>query len=105
MSISDGASSQPLVLCVLLWAHEGRHDELSAYEDLVLPLVAEHGGEVLQRMKLVDPGLGPAEVQAIRFGSQKHLDHYMADERRLALASQRDDAVRHTEVLQAIVLP
>ena len=40
-------------LCVLLWAHEGRDADLSAYEDQVLGLLAEHDGNVIQRAKTV----------------------------------------------------
>ena len=36
-------------LCVLLWAHEGREAELSAYEDQVLGLLAEHDGRIMAR--------------------------------------------------------
>jgi hypothetical protein len=35
-----------VTLRVLLWPHAGRADELVADEDLVLPLVPEHGGTV-----------------------------------------------------------
>ena len=41
----------PVVNCVLLWARPGMEAALSAYEDKVLRLVAEHDGEP------------PAEVQ------------------------------------------
>jgi hypothetical protein len=34
----------PVVNCVLLWATPGMEGALSAYEDKVLRLVAEHGG-------------------------------------------------------------
>lgn len=102
--MNDTRSPGPLVLCVLLWAHDGRHDDLTAYEDAVLELVGEHGGEVLQRLKMVAPGDGPTEMQVIRFGSRGDRDRYMADDRRLALAAQRDAAVRRTEVMEATVL-
>lgn len=95
--------NQPLVLCVLLWAFDGREDQLTAYEDEVLDLVGDHDGEVLQRLRTADDD-GPTEVQVIRFGSQASLDGYMADERRLALAPQRDLAIRRTEVMEATLL-
>ena len=50
------------------------------------------------------PGDGPTEMQVIRFGSRGDRDRYMADDRRLALAAQRDAAVRRTEVMEATVL-
>ena len=32
-----------ITLCVLLWATDGGHDELVAYEDDVLELLPDHG--------------------------------------------------------------
>ena len=90
-------------LCVLLWAHEGRDAELSAYEDQVLSLLAEHDGHVIQRAKTV-AGNGtsdePTEVQLLRFASDAALDGYMQDDRRVALARQRETDIVMTEVLR-----
>jgi hypothetical protein len=90
-------------LCVLLWAHEGRDAELSAYEDQVLGLLAEHDGHVIQRAKTV-AGNGnsdePTEVQLLRFASDAALDGYMRDARREALTGQRDAAIAMTEVMR-----
>jgi uncharacterized protein (DUF1330 family) len=90
-------------LCVLLWAHEGRDADLSAYEDRVLGLLAEHDGHVIQRARTVT-GKGddsePTEVQFLRFASEAALEGYMHDDRRAALASQCDAAIAMTEVLR-----
>jgi uncharacterized protein (DUF1330 family) len=90
-------------LCVLLWAHEGRDADLSAYEDQVLGLLAEHDGHVIQRAKTV-AGNGssdePTEVQLLRFASDAALDSYLQDARREALAGQRDAAIAMTEVMR-----
>ena len=90
-------------LCVLLWAHEGRGAELSAYEDQVLGLLGEHDGHVIQRAKTVARNGNsdePTEVQLLRFASEGALDGYMADARREALAGQRDAAIAMTEVMR-----
>ena len=87
-----------VTLCVLLWARAGREDALVAYEDAVLPLVAAHGGRVLQRAR-TDGGDGaPLEVHLLRFPDQRALDLYMDDPRRAALAADRDRAIARTEV-------
>ena len=96
-----------LNLCVLLWAHQGRETDLSAYEDQVLGLLAEHDGHVIQRARTV-AGKGddsvPTEVQFLRFASEAALDGYMHDDRRAALAGQRDAAIAMTEVLRVTLL-
>ena len=90
-------------LCVLLWAHEGRDADLSAYEDQVLGLLPEHDGHVIQRAKTVvrkGDDSEPTEVQLLRFASEAALDGYMQDARREALVDQRDAAIAMTEVMR-----
>ena len=61
---------------------------LSAYEDKVLRLIAEHGGRVLQRGTVLPgsqhAGEPPAEVQLLEMPSDASLDAYVNDPRRLA---------------------
>jgi hypothetical protein len=90
--------SDPIDLCVMLWAVAGRLDELTRYEDTVLVLVADHGGVVVNRLRNLGDE-GPSEVQVLHFPSQASLDSYMNDSRRLALADDRDRSVGRTEVL------
>ena len=88
-----------LSLCVLVWAHAGRRAELIAYEDHVLQLLADHGGRLLQRARNLDGEGQPLEVHLLQFPSEAALDSYMNDERRLALAGDRDLAIDRTEIL------
>jgi len=94
----------PVSLCVLLWANPGQEPALTAYEDTVLGLLAEHGGRVLQRGSVVADSDGddgrPAEVQFLEFSSEAALAGYMTDSRRLALAADRDAAIARTDVLR-----
>lgn len=92
-----GADSE-LTLCCLLWAHPGQEAGLVAYEDTVLALVAEHGGEVLSRVRSDGTAGHPLEVQLYRFPAQAAIDAYIADPRRLALAEERERVVARTEV-------
>jgi uncharacterized protein (DUF1330 family) len=91
----------PVVSCVLLWARPGMEAALSAYEDKVLVLVAEHGGRVLQRGAVLPgsrhDGEPPAEVQLLQMPSEASLDAYMNDPRRLAMAAERDAAIARTD--------
>ena len=89
-----------LQLCVLLWAAEGQEDALTDYENTVLALMPRHGGRVVSRVRRVDGGEGPLEVQLIHLPHASALDAYMADPERLALASAHKSAVARTEVFQ-----
>lgn len=88
---------EPVLLCCLLWAHAGMAEALHAYEDRVLQLIQEHGGEVVQRA-LADTAGQPDEVQLFRFAGQSSLDAYLSDERRTSLSAERDAAVARTEL-------
>jgi uncharacterized protein (DUF1330 family) len=89
-----------LTLCVQLWAVPGHEGLLTTYEDEVLSLLGEHGGRLLHRVRSVEAGDGPYEVQLIELPDQVALDAFMADPRRLAAAPIRDRSVARTEVLR-----
>ena len=61
-------------------AAPGRADELVAYEDLVLPLVPEHDGTVVQRARTDADADAPLEVQLLTFPSEAAFDAYLADD-------------------------
>ncbi len=89
-----------VTLCVLLWAHPGRDDELVAYEDRVLPLVAGHGGRVRERARSDGTDGAPLEVHLIEFPSEAAFEAYLVDDRRAAMAAERDAAIARTQVLR-----
>jgi uncharacterized protein (DUF1330 family) len=89
-----------LTLCVLLWAKPAAADALIAYEDQVLALVTSHGARVLQRARSSGADGQPLEIQLLEFPSAAALGDYMTDDRRLALAGDRDRAVARTEVIE-----
>lgn len=93
-----------LTMCVLLWAHPGEEDALTAYEDRVLALVPEHGGRVLQRARGDGAGGQPLEVQILEFSSSEALGGYMEDGRRTSLAAERDRAIARTEIMNVELL-
>jgi uncharacterized protein (DUF1330 family) len=86
-------------MCVLLWARPGAEDGLIAYEDRVLGLIPEHGGRVLQRARGSGTAGQPLEIQMLEFPSAQELDAYMTDDRRRALAGERDKVISRTEVI------
>ncbi|MCZ4520921.1 hypothetical protein BH92_21515 [Rhodococcoides fascians A21d2] len=88
-----------LKLCVLLWATAGQEEALTRYEDTVLDLIPKYGGEVVSRVRRVDPGDGPLEVQVIHLPDDSALQDYMVDPERLALAEVHRSAVAKTEII------
>jgi len=104
MGHTDVVPETPVVNCVLLWARPGMETALSAYEDKVLRLVAEHGGRVLKRGTVLPgsqhDGEPPTEVQFLEMPSQASLDAYVNDPRRLAMAAERDAAIARTDLFR-----
>jgi hypothetical protein len=98
--MTQDAASGPVELCVLLWAHPGHEEGLVAYEDRVLALVPAHGGTVLQRARTDGDAAHPLEVQFYRFPSEGALQSYLADDRRVALAAERDRVISRTEIMR-----
>jgi uncharacterized protein (DUF1330 family) len=94
-----------ITLCALLWAAPGRRDELRAYEDHVLALLADHGGALLARHhRTADRHDGdddePDEVHVIAFASSAALDGYRRDPRRAALDVRRDEVLARSQVFE-----
>jgi uncharacterized protein (DUF1330 family) len=104
MRHANGMPETPVVTCVLLWARPGMEAALSAYEDKVLRLIAEHGGRVLQRGSVLPgsqhEGEPPAEVQFLEMPAEASLDAYLNDPRRLAMAAERDAAIARTDLFR-----
>ena len=93
-----------LALCVMLWPVPGEDDALTAYEDEVLALLPDHGARLISRVRRIEDGDGPLEVQVIELPDARALDAYMDDPRRLALTDARDAAVARTEILRVASL-
>ena len=67
-----------LLTAIVRIPSEGVPDYM-AYEDRVLPLLAEHGATLERRLRTAD---GTTEVHLARFPSQAVLEAYMGDPRR-----------------------
>ncbi len=90
-----------ITLCVLLWANEGGHEDLVAYEDAVLALMPDHDARVIQRVRTQGEPLDePYEVHVLEFPNDEALDAYLADPRRIARADDRDRAIARSEILR-----
>jgi uncharacterized protein (DUF1330 family) len=85
-------------LCVLLWGRPDATQALIEYENIVLALLPEHDARLLQRARTAGTDGAPTEIQLIEFASQSGYHSYLVDERRTALAAQRDAAIARTEV-------
>ena len=93
----------PIQLCVLLWEHQGRGDDLATYEDEVLELLSQHGGRLLTGHVVSERDGGePLEVQLIEMPDEDALAGYLQDPERARLARDhdRDAIIARTQVLR-----
>ncbi len=84
------------------WAAPEQADAASAYEDAVLPLLADHGASVVYRGRRAhgqDPSL-PVEVHLLRFPSRAAFDAYLADPHRLALLDEHGEVFTEKTVVE-----
>ncbi|MBB3036791.1 hypothetical protein [Hoyosella altamirensis] len=70
------------------------------YEEIVLPLLAEHGGHLEQRLRSRD---GLREVHVLWFPSPEAFEEYRSDYRRTAHKHLLDDSGATTEVFEVSI--
>jgi uncharacterized protein (DUF1330 family) len=91
----------PFTLVFIGHADPDTSERAVAYEDRVLPLLADHGAELLYRGRRTQPDVElPLEVHLIRFPHRRSFDAYMADERRRALLDEYGEVFTRKQVVE-----
>ena len=89
-----------IYLTQLIYVREGHEATFSEFEDIVLPLLARHRGELLLRLrpgresKLDGSSEAPYEVHVVRFESDDDLARYSNDEDRQRVLPLKEQSVR-----------
>jgi uncharacterized damage-inducible protein DinB len=92
----------PFTLVFVGYTDAAREERAAAYEDAVLPLLADHGAELVYRGQRVagqDSAL-PLEVHLTRFPHRRALAAYMADDRRAALLEEFGEVFTTKQVVE-----
>jgi hypothetical protein len=90
----DATADEPFTLAFVGFATAEQAGRASAFEDAVLPLLADHGARLVYRGRRTAAGDAaadaqqPLEVHLIWFPGRAALAGYMADERRQALLDE-----------------
>lgn len=95
---------QPLTVTYLMLARlpERGLASFEAYEDAVLPLLAEHGGRLERRLRTLDDRV---EVHLLSFPDEAALAAYRADPRRSAAAPLLAASGAEAELLRVRDVP
>lgn len=99
-------AGEMVYLTQLIYLRDGGAAGFHQFEDLVLPLLAKHGGELIIRLRPDDAShLGgaaerPYEVHVVRFADEANLAGYANDPERRAALPLKAAAVRHEVVIR-----
>jgi hypothetical protein len=94
----------------LIYLNEGQAAVFEQFEAQVLPLLAQHNGRLLLRIRPNDPTIikqsieQPYEIHLLEFASQADFEHYLADPQRQAALLLKEQAIRSTLVIQGQML-
>lgn len=86
-------------VCVFLYAKEGRENIFLEYENAVLPILEEHEGELLLRIR---PGNSsssdskirtPEEIHLIGFSEEKNFRDFLSDPKRKSLEEMKKESI------------
>jgi uncharacterized protein (DUF1330 family) len=90
-----------MLLVVTLTVRPGALDAFRAFERQAARIMARHGGAIERAVYIppAQPGAPSQEVHLVSFPSPEALAAYRADPALQALASLREAAVLHTEIL------
>lgn len=92
---------EPFTLVFIGHADASAADRVSAYEDRVLGLLADHGARLVYRGRRRNGEADlPLEVHLIWFPHRGAFDGYLADERRRALVDEFGEVFSRTQVVE-----
>ncbi len=101
-----GDSIMPYTIIACLYATEKGLSALQDFESKVLPLLADHGGQLVSafapELDILTQEETPDEVHVLQFPSKDAFAAYRADPRHQALSGERNRAIRKTRILAGI---
>jgi hypothetical protein len=89
-----------LYLTQLVYVHPGKEAVFDEFEDVAMPLITKHNGEVLLRVRpkapsvLASAGEVPYEIHFVRFASEEDFASFAADPERQRFMHLKTAAVR-----------
>jgi len=94
----------------LIFIKPGCEEEFHAFEDKVLPLLTEHNGELVYRVRpdksaFVESSRAlPYEIHLVTFGSKADFEGYKTDPTRLGFMAMKDNSVEKIILIEGFAL-
>jgi uncharacterized protein (DUF1330 family) len=95
-------ATEPITIVFIGHAPAATADQAAAYEDAVLPLLADHGARLVYRGRRKDARdeTQPFEVHVLWFPSRDAFDAYLADDRRADLLRRFGEVFTSKQVVE-----
>jgi len=94
----------------LIFINPGCEQEFHAFEENVLPLLKEHNGELVYRIRpdksafIESSRELPYEVHIVTFGSKADFEGYAADPARLSFIEMKNNSVKKIILIEGVAL-
>jgi hypothetical protein len=94
----------------LIFIKPGCEEEFHAFEDKVLPLLQQHNGVLVYRIRpnadafVVNSEPLPYEIHLVTFGSKVDFEGYKTNPQRLAFMVMKDRAVEKIVLIEGVAL-
>jgi len=94
----------------LIFIKPGQELEFHAFEDVVLPLLANHHAELVYRIRpnksafIAGSGELPYEIHLVTFNNKTDFESYRDDPRRLAAIEMKNRSVEKIVLIEGVAL-
>lgn len=94
----------------LIFIKEGAQDKFHAFEDEVLPLLNDHNGDLVYRIRpdknafIAASADLPYEIHVVTFPSKDDFEHYKNDPRRLSSLALKNNSVEKVVLIEGKAL-
>ena len=100
-----------IYLTQLVYVHPGKEDVFHQFEDVAIPLIGKHGGELVLRIRptpesVVASGVEvPYEIHVVRFESEDHFARFVQDEERQRFLHLKNASIRASLLVKGTPYP
>lgn len=93
----------------LIFVNEGKETVFHQFEDFVLPLIEQHNGRIIYRLRpgadsFISGDQRPYEIHFISFDSEQDFERYMKDDRRLKYVHLKNESVSSSWIVKGVKL-
>ncbi len=95
-----------IYLTQMIFVHEGREHVFNEFENIAIPLMAEHEGKMIYRMKptkdvfITANEEVPYEIHFLSFPDDSSLQNFLKDERRTSFVHLKNESIRTSYIIK-----